>query len=145
MTQVAAETQNFNWLLGNFVRGTDGVADAVAVSSDGLLMAMSDGLDRDGAEHLAAIVSGVTSLARSASRTYDFDGLRLVMIEMRRGFLLVSAISDGSCLGVVATARCDLGLVGHEMTSLCDRFGALLTPQMVAELKNQVLAKRALP
>ncbi|MFC5744573.1 roadblock/LC7 domain-containing protein [Actinomadura rugatobispora] len=143
MTQVAAEAQSFNWLLGNFVRNTDGVTDSVAVSSDGLLMAMSDGLDRDGAEQLAAIVSGVTSLARSASRHYDFDGLKLVMIEMRRGFLLVSAISDGSCLGVVATAGCDLGLVGHEMATLCDRFGGLLTPQMVTELKNQVLRRAA--
>jgi predicted regulator of Ras-like GTPase activity (Roadblock/LC7/MglB family) len=139
MTQVVAETENFNWLLGKFVRETDGVTDAVAVSSDGLLMALSQGLDRAGAEQLAAIVSGVVSLARSASRRYGFEGLKLVMIEMRRGFLLVSAVSDGSCLGVVATGQCDLGLVGHEITVLCDRFGALLTPQLVAELKNQVL------
>jgi predicted regulator of Ras-like GTPase activity (Roadblock/LC7/MglB family) len=139
MTQAVSDIQNFNWLLGKFVRDTDGVADAVAVSSDGLLMAMSEGLDRAGAEHLAAIVSGVTSLARSASRQYGFEGLKLVMIEMKRGFLLVSAISDGSCLGVVATAECDLGLVGHEIAVLCDRFGALLTPQMVAELKHEVL------
>ena len=137
--QAVSETQSFHWLLARFVQGTDGVADAVAVSSDGLLMAMSDGLDRAGAEHLAAIVSGVTSLARSASRQYGFEGLKLVMIEMRRGFLLVSAISDGSCLGVVATAACDLGLVGHEIAVLCDRFGALLTPQMIVELKNEVL------
>ena len=30
---------SFNWLISNFVRGTDGVRDAVAVSSDGLLIA----------------------------------------------------------------------------------------------------------
>ena len=46
---------------------------------------------------LAAIVSGLTSLGRSASRSYDFDGLRLIMIEMGRGFLLVSSMSNGSC------------------------------------------------
>jgi predicted regulator of Ras-like GTPase activity (Roadblock/LC7/MglB family) len=139
MTQAVSEVHNFNWLLANFVRDTDGVADAVAVSSDGLLMALSEGLDRKGAERLAAIVSGMTSLARSASRQYGFDGMRLVMVEMRRGFLLVSAISDGSCLGVVATSQCDLGLVGHEIALLCDRFGSLLTPQIVTQLKNEVL------
>jgi predicted regulator of Ras-like GTPase activity (Roadblock/LC7/MglB family) len=139
MAQAVSEVQSFNWLLGNFVRGTDGVTDAVAVSSDGLLMALSEGLDRNGAERLAAIVSGMTSLARSASRQYDFDGLKLVMVEMGRGFLLVSAISDGSCLGVVATSQCDLGLVGHEIAMLCDRFGGLLTPQMVSQLKSEVL------
>jgi uncharacterized protein len=130
------EAQGFNWLLGNFVRGTDGVTDAVAVSSDGLLMAMSEGLTREGGEHLAAIVAGVASLSKSASRRYGLDGLKLVMIEMRRGFLLVSAISDGSCLGVLAGTDCDVGLVGHEMGVLCDRAGTLLTPQMIAELKH---------
>ena len=139
MAQAMSETQSFNWLLANFVQETDGVTDAVAVSSDGLLMALSDGLDRKSAERQAAIVSGLTSLARSASRQYGFNGLKLVMIEMVGGFLLVSAISDGSCLGVVATDECDLGLVGHEIAVLCDRFGTLLTPQIVAELKNQVL------
>src|SRR5215211_3787565 len=139
MTQAMSETQSFNWLLANFVRETDGVTDAVAVSSDGLLMALSDGLDRTGADRQAAIVSGLTSLARSASHQYGFNGFKLVMIEMRGGFLLVSAISDGSCLGVVATDKCDLGLIGHEIAVLCDRFGTLLTPQIVAELKNQVL------
>ncbi|MFI6326167.1 roadblock/LC7 domain-containing protein [Nonomuraea sp. NPDC050556] len=130
------ETQNFNWLLANFVRGTDGVSDAVAVSSDGLLMAMSDGLTREGGEQLAAIVSGLASLSKSAARKYGFDGLRLVMVEMNKGFLLVSVISDGSCLGVLATGSCDLGLVGHEMAVLCDRAGDLLTPQMIASLKS---------
>jgi hypothetical protein len=91
----------FNWMLANFVRGTDGVRDAVAVSSDGLLIATSDGLDRTGADQLAAIVSSMSSLGRSASKKYDFDGLKLIMIEMRRGFLLVSAINGGACLGAL--------------------------------------------
>lgn len=134
-----SDVENFNWLLGSFVRDTDGVGDAIAVSSDGLLMALSEGLDRAGAEQLAAIVSGLVALARSASRQYSFDGLKLVMVEMRRGFLLVSAISDGSCLGVVADGDCDLGLVGHEMTVLCGRFGSFLTPHLVNRLKHGVL------
>src|SRR4051794_10334916 len=121
MSQATVEAESFNWLLADFVRKTDGVQEAIAVSSDGLLMALSDGLDRDGAERLAAIVAGITSLAKSASRRYGFEGLKLVMIEMGRGFLLVSAISDGSCLGVVAAGSCDLGLVGHEISLLCDR------------------------
>jgi uncharacterized protein len=138
MMQAAPDTTSFGWLLANFARETDGVTDAVAVSSDGLLMALSDGLGREDAEYLAAIVSGITSLAKGAARRYDFDGLKLVMIEMRRGFLMVSAISDGSCLGVLANDQCDLGLVGHEMAMLCDRAGRMLTPQLVTALKNGV-------
>ncbi|MBF6172013.1 roadblock/LC7 domain-containing protein [Nocardia blacklockiae] len=128
----------FNWLLTDFVRGTDGVRDAVAVSSDGLLMAMSEGLDRTGADRLAAMVSGLVSLSRSASRSYDFDGLKLIMIEMRRGFLLVSAIADGSCVGVIAGSDADVGLVGYQMAVLADRAGALLTPALITELRESL-------
>ena len=123
----------FNWLLASFARGTDGVRDAVAVSSDGLLIATSDGLDRTGADHLAAIVSSLASLGRSASRRYDFDGLKLIMIEMRRGFLLVSAIRNGSCIGALADDGCDVGLIGYEIALLADRFGDLLTPTLIVE------------
>ncbi|WP_280276957.1 roadblock/LC7 domain-containing protein [Nocardia wallacei] len=128
----------FNWLLTDFVRTTDGVRDAVAVSSDGLLTAMSDGLDRTDADRLAAMVSGLVSLSRSASRSYDFDGLKLIMIEMRRGFLLVSAIADGSCVGVIADSDADVGLVGYQMAVLADRAGALLTPALITELRESL-------
>ncbi|MFI1920170.1 roadblock/LC7 domain-containing protein [Nocardia sp. NPDC020380] len=128
----------FNWLLADFVRTTDGVRDAVAVSSDGLLMAMSDGLDRTGADRLAAIVSGLTSLGRSASRSYAFDGLRLIMIEMGRGFLLVSAMANGSCIGVIADHHADISLVGYQMAVLAERAGALLTPALITELRESL-------
>jgi predicted regulator of Ras-like GTPase activity (Roadblock/LC7/MglB family) len=132
-------TSTLNWLLVNFVRNTDGVRDAVAVSSDGLLIAGSDGLDRAAADQLAAIVSGMSSLARSAGRRYDFDGLKLILIEMRRGFLLASMIADGSCVGVLAGGGCDVGLIGYEMALLVERVGAVLTPALIAE------ARRSLP
>ncbi|WP_035855275.1 roadblock/LC7 domain-containing protein [Cryptosporangium arvum] len=134
----SADRHRFNWLLGNFVHQTDGVRDAVAVSSDGLLVAASDGLTRAEADQLAAIVSSLASIARSASRRYDFDGLKLIMIEMRRGFLLVSVIAGGSCLGVVAGGQSDLGLVGYEISLLADRFGALLTPALIAESRQNL-------
>lgn len=136
--QVPSGTQTFSWLLANFVRNTDGVRDAVAVSSDGLLIAASEGLDRASGDQLAAIVSGMASLARSASRRYDFDGLKLIMIEMRRGFLLVSMIADGSCLGVLAHADCDVGLIGYEIALLVDRVGAILTPSLIAESRREL-------
>ncbi|XVU22884.1 roadblock/LC7 domain-containing protein [Actinoplanes sp. CA-054009] len=135
---VDASAGQFNWLLGNFVHQTDGVRDAVAVSSDGLLIAGSGGLDRAEADQLAAIVSSLASLSRSASRRYDFDGLKLIMIEMRRGFLLVSQIEGGSVLGVVAGSECDVGLVGYEISLLAERFGALLTPALIAEARQHL-------
>jgi hypothetical protein len=51
----------------------------------------------------------------------------------------VSSISDGSCLGVVAQRGCDIGLVGYQTTLLVERAGAVLTPDLVAELKQEML------
>jgi uncharacterized protein len=137
-SQLSTKAQDFNWLLANFVKDTDGVTDAVAVSSDGLLMAMSDGLGRDDADQLAAIVAGIVSLANGVSGRFGFDTLRLIMIEMRRGLLLVSAVSDGSCVGVLAAETSDVGLVGYKIAMLAERAGRLLTPALVAELKSGV-------
>jgi predicted regulator of Ras-like GTPase activity (Roadblock/LC7/MglB family) len=140
MMSVEAHTEanQFNWMLANFVRNTDGVRDAVAVSSDGLLIATSEGLDRTGADQLAAIVSSMSSLGRSASKRYDFDGLKLIMIEMRRGFLLVNAINGGACLGALAESGCDLGLIGYEIAVLAERFGDLLTPALITESRRSL-------
>jgi uncharacterized protein len=135
-TDPHSSPHTFNWLIASFVRSTDGVRDAVAVSSDGLLVAMSGGLDRGCADRLAALVSGLVGLARSASREYDFDGLKLIMIEMGRGFLLVSAIATGGCVAVLAEDHGDIGLIGYEIARLVDRVGDLLTPALVTELRE---------
>ena len=134
------EARNFNWLLNSFAERTAGVSDAVAVSSDGLLMAMSSTLPKPSAEQLAAIISGMVSLGHGASACFGFEGLEQVIVAMRRGFLFVSAISDGSCLGVVASRDCDIGLVGYQTTLLVERVGAVLTPALVTELKQEMVA-----
>lgn len=136
---LSQDVRNFNWLLNGFVEKTAGVSDAVTVSSDGLLMAMSSSLDRGSAEQLAAIISGLVSLGNGASSCFGFEGLEQVIVAMNGGFLFVSAISDGSCLGVVASRGCDMGLVGYQTTLLVERAGTVLTPSLVAELKQEML------
>ena len=135
----SADVRNFNWLLSNFVETTSGVTDAVAVSSDGLLMAMSSTLERAGAEQLAAIIAGMTSLAESTARCFALGGLDQVIVAMQEGYLFVASVSDGSSLGVVADRRCDVGLVGYQMQLLVQRVGQALSPALVAELKENVL------
>ena len=49
--------QDLSWLLANFADRVPGVAHAVAVSADGLLLAASRDLPRDRADQLAAIDS----------------------------------------------------------------------------------------
>ena len=137
---MSERARSFNWLLNGFVEKTAGVREAVTVSADGLLMAMSSSLTRAPAEQLAAIISGMVSLGNGTSGVFGFEGLEQVIVVMRRGYLFVSAISDGSCLGVVADKGCDIGLVGYQTTLLVDRAGTVLTPDLVTELKQEMLA-----
>src|SRR5436190_23761186 len=102
---LSAEAQEFNWLLSQFAANAPGVVDAIAVSSDGLLIAASHSQDRADADRLAAITSAIISLANGASRLYDLGPTNKVVIDLDRGYLLVSAISVGSILGVLAASN----------------------------------------
>jgi predicted regulator of Ras-like GTPase activity (Roadblock/LC7/MglB family) len=135
---LSAEAKTFNWLLDNFTQNTVGVVEAVAVSSDGLPIAMSAIKDRANADRLAAVVSGMTSLAGGAAHMYDMGDLNRVIVDLTRGYLLVTAISIGSVMGVIASRNANLGNVAYEMTLFANRAGAALTPQLIIELKNSV-------
>ena len=140
MSNLSESAQNFNWLIDDFVDTTAGVTDAIAVSSDGLLIAASRSLERHDAEQVAAIVTGLVSLSDGASRAFGFEGLQQVIVSMKGGYMFVSSISLGSAIGVVAKAGCDIGLVGYQTSLLVDRAGALLTPELIAELRISVVS-----
>ncbi len=140
ITDTSEQVQQIPWLLTRFVQQTPGVSDAVCVSSDGLLMAMSTDLDRGRADQFAAIAAGLTSLSLGASRCFGYGDVDQLMVEMTTGFLFVASISDGSCLGILADKNSDVGLVGYEMTMLVDRFGSVLTPQVRAGLRDALSA-----
>lgn len=133
---ISKQAQNVNWLLSSFVSDTDGVEQAIAVSSDGLLMAISSNLDRASADKIAAIVTGIRSLSDGAARLLQKGALHQVFVELEGAYLFVSAISGGSTLGVIAARDCDLGLIGYETALLVQRVGAQLTPELIAELKT---------
>jgi predicted regulator of Ras-like GTPase activity (Roadblock/LC7/MglB family) len=136
--ELSAEAKKFNWLLDSFTSGTAGVIEAIAVSSDGLLIAMSSIKDRANAERLAAVVSGMTSLAGGASSWYALGAINRVIIDMAEGYLLVTAISAGSVLGVIADRSANLSTLAYEMTLFANRAGGALTPRLIIELQNAV-------
>ena len=135
MPQLSADARNLNWLVDNFARNTPGVAHAMVVSADGLPVAVSERLDRARADQLAAIASGLASLTAGASRCFEGGQVKQTVVEMDRGFLFVMSISDGSCLTVLATSSCNVGVVAYEMTVLVARVGDVLTPSLRAELQ----------
>jgi len=130
--------EDVNWLIANFCDQTPGVIESIVVSSDGLLMAMSNGLDRAGGDRFAAVASGLIGLAYGAAGRFGGGNVNEVIVEMDNAFLLVTGISDGSALGVVADATCDIGLVGYEMAVLVEKAGRVLTPELRTQLVNSL-------
>jgi uncharacterized protein len=135
MPQLSSEASDINWLVGNFANRTPGVAHAMVVSADGLPVAVSERLDRPKADQLAAIACGLSSLTQGSARCIDGGLVKQTVVEMDQGLLVVMAISDGSCLTVLASSSCDVGVVAYEMTVLVDRTGDVLTPALRAELQ----------
>lgn len=130
MGEPRQDAQNLNWLIENFAEQVPGVAHTIVVSSDGLLLAVSDGFPRDRADQLSAVASGLTSLTQGAARIFEAGAVAQTVVEMERGFLFTMSISDGSILAVLASPDCDMGLIGYEMTLLVERAGRVLTPEL---------------
>jgi predicted regulator of Ras-like GTPase activity (Roadblock/LC7/MglB family) len=117
----AGHTGQLDWLLDDLVGRVGQVSKAVILSQDGIALGASGTLERDDAEHLAALAAGFQSLARGAGRHFGGGAVRQTIIEMESGFLLVSAAGSGTCLAVIAEPGADLGLVAYEMAILVRR------------------------
>ncbi len=135
---MSTQTNDVSWLISSFVEQTPGVVESIVVSSDGLLMAMSKGLDRAGGDRFAAVASGLIGLAYGAAGRFGGGKVNEGIVEMDNALLLVTGISDGSALGVVADANCDIGYVGYEMAVLVEKTGRVLTPELRAQLVSSL-------
>jgi uncharacterized protein len=121
-----------DWLLDDLVYRVAHIQKAVILSQDGIALGASRGLDRDNAEHLAALAAGFQSLARGAGHHFGGGTVRQTIIEMSTGFLFVTAAGNGTCLAVLTEIGADLGLVAYEMAVLVQRTGEHLRVGMRA-------------
>jgi hypothetical protein len=135
MEELSQAAKDLNWLINNFVDQVPKVAHAIVLSSDGLVMAYSDGLARDRADQLSAVACGLASLTVGAAKIFDGGPVTQTIVEMKRGFLFVMQISDGSVFAVMAAPECDMGLIGYQMTLVVERTGDVLTPTLREELQ----------
>lgn len=107
-------TTSVGWLLDELV-GKVAAQHAVLLSADGLAKAYSAGLGQDDAEALAAMASGVQSLARGAGARFGGGAVRQTIIEMEYAFLLVTVAGAGACLAVQCAMDADVALVAYEI------------------------------
>ncbi|MBA8951076.1 roadblock/LC7 domain-containing protein [Actinomadura namibiensis] len=125
---MSSQDEGLAHLLEAFQAEAAGARHVLALSRDGLKICRSPGLDADRADQLAAIASGIQSLAVSASAEFGRGiGAGQALVEFPGGMLLVVPAGDGANLAVVADADADVGRVVHAMNDLVARLGARLS------------------
>ena len=115
--------------MSRFVEEVPDAAHAILVSADGLLMASSTSIPGERAEQVAAVSSGLASLAVGAARLFEGGSVMQTIVEMEMGFLMLMSVGDGSNLTVLTTEEADIGQVGYEMALLVDRVGRTVEAQ----------------
>ncbi len=134
MTIIPNDNRELDWLVGSFANRIAGVTSVVVLSTDGLVLAVSEQLERNLADTLAAVASGLASLTAGAARHMQAGNVNQVIVEMDGGYLFITSISEGSALAVMSGPDADIGLIGYEMSVLVSRIGQVLTPELRAEL-----------
>ncbi|MEV4183057.1 roadblock/LC7 domain-containing protein [Streptosporangium canum] len=135
MTGKVTNTGELNWLLDDLTTRVGAVRQAVILSTDGLAVGFSKGLNREDAEHLSAVAAGFQSLARGAGRHFGGGEVRQTIVEMESAFLFVTAAGQGTCLAVLSSSDADVGHIAYEMAMLVKRVG-----QHISTLPRQGLS-----
>ncbi|MER5354090.1 roadblock/LC7 domain-containing protein [Kitasatospora sp. NPDC002551] len=125
----SATDRDLDWLLENLLTNTPGTRHALVLSADGLKLCHTAGLGNDRADQLAAIASGLQSLAHGASIEFGdgTGGVRQSMTEFHGGVLCIVAAGEGAHLAVVTDEDADVGVVGHNMHGLIEQIGVHLS------------------
>lgn len=134
--------EHFAWLVNDFVRRVHGVTHALIVSSDGFPLTASDEVGGDEAEQLAAISSGLLSLASNGAALFDKGNCEQVIIRLSKGYFLFMSIGSGAGLAVLTGPDCDMKVVAYEMTQFVTNAGHALTPELRADLRRVLTARR---
>lgn len=123
------DDRDLDWVMSRFVEEVPDAAHSILVSADGLLMASSTSIPSERAEQVAAVSSGLASLAVGAARLFEGGAVMQTIVEMEMGFLMLMSVGDGSNLTVLTTEEADIGQVGYEMALLVDRVGRTVEAQ----------------
>ncbi|MFC4147365.1 roadblock/LC7 domain-containing protein [Micromonospora mangrovi] len=131
------------WLIRQFADDVPGVTHAVLVSLDGLQLAASRQVPRDLGDQLAALTSGLLSMADRSADLLDLGPSEYLTVRLPRGHLLFMRVGDSAGLAVAAAAGCDLRIVSYRMTQFVGSVWHVLTPQVRSELHRLTASQSA--
>jgi predicted regulator of Ras-like GTPase activity (Roadblock/LC7/MglB family) len=137
-----ATPESFDWLVDDFVGRVHGVTHALILSADGLPLAASSSVSPDEGEQLAAISSGVLSLAHNSAALFDKGTCEQIIIRLSHGYFLFMGIGVGAGLAVLTNTEAQMKVVAYEMTQFVENTGHALTPEVRADLRRVVTARR---
>ena len=109
------------WLLDDLSGRLADFRRAVILSRDGLLIAASQDLSREDAEHLSAVAAAMQSLAAGTGDRFSPAGCGRPSLSSSGGIFFVIAAGEGSCLAALCPAEADAGTVAYEMAMLAKR------------------------
>ncbi|MGW4788585.1 roadblock/LC7 domain-containing protein [Streptomyces sp. NPDC004230] len=117
---------DLSWILDDLVSAPHAL-HAVLLSADGLQVAASEKVDRDLADKVSALASGVQALSRNGSEFVGSNtAWQQTMVSYKDGFLFVIAAAQGSFLAASARSEVDIAAYGYRMTKAVERLGAEL-------------------
>ena len=125
-------------LLSDMVMRVPHADKGIVVSSDGMLLALSPGLDRASGDRLAAVASSLMGIATGASGPLRGGPVDEVVVQMRNSLCLVTRISEEASVAVVASPRCDLAELAYEMELFANQTGPLVGRALQSELQAQL-------
>jgi predicted regulator of Ras-like GTPase activity (Roadblock/LC7/MglB family) len=125
---VIQQRGNFDWILKQLYDGVPGIEMIVVLSADGLRIARYGG-EPDAADRLAAACAGVQSLSTAVAQELPgSDGeMKLVVIEIDRGYFYLMSAGANAYLAVLSDVRCEPGRMSAMMRDLIVRIGSHLT------------------
>lgn len=136
------DSADFRWLVDDLVERVHGVTHALILSADGLPLVQSSSVGDDEAEQLAAISSGMLSLAHNSAMLFGKGSCEQIIVRLSQGYFLFMGIGSGAGLAVLTSSEAQMRVVAYEMTQFVENAGHVLTPEVRSDLRRVVTAKR---
>jgi predicted regulator of Ras-like GTPase activity (Roadblock/LC7/MglB family) len=129
MMSAPTTPQNLGFLLNRFRRAHPPLIAALATSGDGLLLAMSEGIERDEADTVSASITGVMSLGKGAAKVLGAGHMEVAVLQMSGGWVVSYTPSDHVVLIALAPLTgLDIGAVQHGLVLLGEQIADALNP-----------------